>query len=198
MSNPAVSPSVKGKSQAPSLDRRTWLGALIAMPVLFNTACGFKLRGSVSIPYKAIAITGNPSPPLRSDLEMMILTGSDSRVVNNTKDADLILEIISEVNSREILAYNATGQISAYRLNSRVEFRATDQNGVDVVPEAEIYVTRDMDFSVSTVLATDVQMVQFTNEMRSNLALQILRRVSATARPRTPTSGGAKPVMGKP
>ena len=168
------------------------------MPILFTTACGFKLRGSVSIPYKVIAITGNPSPPLRADLEMIILTGSDSKVANNPKDADLILEIISEVNSREILAYSAAGQISAYRLNSRVEFRATDQNGVDVVPEAEIYVTRDVDFSVSTVLSADVQIAQFTNEMRTNLALQILRRVSATARPRTPTSGGAKPFMGKP
>ncbi len=190
--------SAKGKSQAPSLDRRAWLGALIALPTLFATACGFKLRGSVSIPYKVIAITGNPSPPLRADLEMIILTGSDAKVANNAKDADLILEIISEVNSREILAYNAAGQISAYRLNSRVEFRAADQNGVDVVPEAEIYVTRDMDFSVSTVLATDVQMAQFTNEMRSNLALQILRRVSATARPRVPAPTGVKPVMGKP
>jgi LPS-assembly lipoprotein len=182
----------------PSLGRRTLLGALIALPALFTSACGFKLRGSVSIPYKVIAITGNPSPPLRADLEMIILTGSDAKVANNAKDADLILEIISEVNSREILAYNATGQISAYRLNSRVEFRATDQNGVDVVPEAEIYVTRDIDFSVSTVLATDVQQQQFTNEMRSNLALQILRRVSATARPRGAAPSSAKPVMGKP
>ena len=182
----------------PSLDRRTWLGALIALPALFTTACGFKLRGSVSIPYKVIAITGAPSPLLRSDLEMIILTGSDSKIANNAQDADLILEIISEVNSREILAYNAAGQISAYRLNSRVEFRATDQNGVDVVPEAEIYVTRDVDFSVSTVLSADVQIAQFTNEMRTNLALQILRRVSATARSRVSVPSGAKPVMGKP
>ena len=156
------------------------------------------MRGSVSIPYKVIAITGTPSPLLRSDLEMIILTGSDAKVANNAKDADLILEIISEVNSREILAYSSTGQISAYRLNSRVAFMASDQNGVDVVPESEIYVTRDMDFSVSTVLATDVQQQQFTNEMRSNLALQILRRVSATARPRVSAPTGAKPVMGKP
>ena len=193
-----MSPSAKGKSQAPNLDRRAWLGALIALPAFFTTACGFKLRGSVSIPYKSIVIAGNPSPLLRSDLEMMILTGSDSRVVNNSKDADLILEIISEVSSREILAYSSTGQISAYRLNSRVAFMATDQNGVDVVPESEIYVTRDMDFSVSTVLSTDVQQQQFTNEMRSNLALQILRRISATAKPRAPASSSAKPVMGKP
>jgi LPS-assembly lipoprotein len=190
--------SAKGKSPMLSLGRRTWLGALIALPALFTSACGFKLRGSVSIPYKVIAITGNPSPPLRADLEMIILTGSDAKVANNAKDADLILEIISEVNSREILAYNAAGQISAYRLNARVAFQATDQNGVDVVPESEIYVTRDMDFSVSTVLATDVQQQQFTNSMRMDLSLQILRRVSATARPRAPASSGAKPVIGKP
>jgi len=182
----------------PSLGRRTWLGALITLPVWFATACGFKMRGSISIPYKSIVITGNPSPLLRSDLEMMILTGSDSRVVNNSKDADLILEIISEVNSREILAYSSTGQISAYRLNSRVAFQAVDQNGVDVVPESEIYVTRDMDFSVSTVLATDVQQQQFTNAMRMDLSLQILRRITAAAKPRTPSAGSAKPVMGKP
>ena len=129
---------------------------------------------------------------------MIILTGSDSKVANNPKDADLILEIISEVNSREILAYNANGQISAYRLNSRVAFTASDQNGVDIVPESEIYVTRDMDFSVSTVLSTDVQMAQFTNEMRTNLALQILRRVSASARPRSGLPIGPKTQMGKP
>jgi LPS-assembly lipoprotein len=182
----------------PSLDRRTVLGALIALPALFTTACGFKLRGSVSIPYKVIAITGAPSPLLRSDLEMIILTGSDAKVANNAKDADLILEIISEQNTREILAYNATGQISAYRLNSRVAFQATDQNGVDIVPESEIYVTRDMDFSVSTVLATDVQQQQFTNAMRMDLSLQILRRIAAAAKSRAPAPTGAKPVMGKP
>ena len=182
----------------PSLERRTWLGVLIALPVSLSTACGFKLRGSVSIPYKAIAITGAPSPLLRSDLEMIILTGSDSRVVNNAKDADLILDIISEVNSREILAYNSTGQISAYRLNSRVAFMATDQNGADIVSESEIYVTRDMDFSVSTVLATDVQQQQFTNAMRMDLSLQILRRIAAAAKPRAPAPTGTKPVMGKP
>ena len=193
-----MNPGPKDKSQIRSLGRRTLLGALIALPALWSTACGFKLRGSVSIPYKAIAITGAPSPQLRADLEMMILTGSDSKVVNNPKDADLILEIISEVYSREILAYNANGQISAYRLNSKVEFRASDQNGVDIVPEAEIYVTRDMDFSVSTVLASDVQQQQFTNAMRSDLSLQILRRVSATARPRSGAPSSSPMQMGKP
>ncbi len=162
--------------------RRTMLGLFAMAPVSGLVACGYRLRGMVDLPFKVIAITGSASPPLRADLQTAILTGTDAKVAINPKDADLILEITSDLNGREILAYNANGQVSAYRLNIRVGFRAYDISGADVVPEAEIYMTRDMDFSVSTVLATDVQVQQFLSLMRRDLAVQILRRVSASAR----------------
>jgi LPS-assembly lipoprotein len=158
------------------------LSFLALAPVSGLIACGYRLRGIVDLPYKVIAITGSPSPPLRADLQMVILTGTDAKVAINPKDADLILEITSDVSGREILAYNSSGQISAYRLNIRVGFRAYDNAGADVVPEAEIYLTRDIDFSVSTVLAADVQVQQFLTLMRKDLAIQILRRVSASTR----------------
>jgi LPS-assembly lipoprotein len=158
------------------------LGFLTLAPVSGLIACGFRLRGMVDLPFKVIAITGNPSPPLRTDLQTAILTGTDAKVAINPKDADLILEITNDLNGREILAYNSNGQVSAYRLSIRVGFRAYDNAGVDVVPEAEIYMTRDMDFSVSTVLASDAQMQEFLTQMRRDLSVQILRRVSASAR----------------
>ncbi|MBU3621210.1 LPS assembly lipoprotein LptE [Polynucleobacter sp. CS-Odin-A6] len=162
--------------------RRTMLGLLVMAPISSLIACGYRLRGMVDLPFKVIAITGSPSPPLRGDLQTTILTGTDAKVAINPKDADLILEVISDLDSREILAYNSNGQVSAYRLNIRVIFRAYDNSGADVVPESEIYLTRDMDFSVSTVLASDVQMQQFLSLMRRDLAVQILRRVAASAR----------------
>lgn len=162
--------------------RRAVLGLFALAPVSGLIACGYRLRGMVDLPFKVIAITGNPSPPLRADLQTAILTGTDAKLAINPKDADLILEITSDINGREILAYNSNGQVSAYRLNIRVGFRAYDVSGADIVPEAEIYMTRDMDFSVSTVLATDVQMQQFLSLMRRDLAVQILRRVAASAR----------------
>ena len=165
-----------------NLLRRTVLGLFALAPITGLVACGYRLRGMVDLPYKVIAITGNPSPPLRADLQTSILTGTDAKVAINPKDADLILEITSDLNGREILAYNANGQVSAYRLNIRVGFRAYDNSGAEIVPEAEIYLTRDMDFSVSTVLATDVQVQQFLSLMNRDLAVQILRRVSASAR----------------
>ena len=162
--------------------RRTMLGFLALAPVSGLIACGYRLRGMVDLPFKVIAITGNPSPPLRADLQIAILTGTDLKVAINPKDADLILNINNEVNGREILAYNSNGQVSAYRLTIRVTFRAYDITGGDIVPESEIYMTRDMDFSNTTVLATDVQQQQFLALMRKDLALQILRRISAAAK----------------
>jgi LPS-assembly lipoprotein len=80
------------------------------------------------------------------------------------------------------LAFNASGQISAYRLSIRVGFRAFDTAGNEIVPEAEVYITRDLDFSVSTVLANDAQIQAFLGLMRRDLAIQILRRVAASAK----------------
>ena len=162
--------------------RRTMLGFLALAPVSGLIACSYRLRGMVDLPFKAIAITGRPSPPLRADLQTAILTGTGAKVAINPKDADLILEISSDLDGREILAYNSNGQVSAYRLNIRVGFRAFDTTGSEIVPEAEIYMTRDMDFTVSTVLASDVQVQQFLSSMRRDLAVQILRRVAASAR----------------
>ena len=166
--------------------RRTTLSLMGLLSISPLMACGYRLKGMVDLPYKVVAITGNPSPPLRADLQRAILTGTDAKVAINPKDANLIIDVTNDVTGREILAYNANGQVSAYRLNIRVGFRAFDVDGAEVVPEAEIYITRDMDFSVSTVLATDAQQQQFLALMRSDLAVQILRRVAASSKaPRT-------------
>ena len=166
--------------------RRALLRLVASVPVTGLLACGYRLRGIVDLPFKVIAITGNPSPPLRADIQTSILQGTDAKVAISPKDADLILEITNDISGREILAYNAAGQVSAYRLNIRMGFRAFDNSGAEIIPDSEIYMTRDMDFSNTTVLATDAQQQQFLSLMRKDLAVQILRRVSAAARaPRT-------------
>jgi LPS-assembly lipoprotein len=77
------------------------LGLFALAPITGLVACGYRLRGMVDLPYKVIAITGNPSPPLRTDLQTSILTGTDAKVAINPKDADLILEITSDLNGRD-------------------------------------------------------------------------------------------------
>ena len=162
--------------------RRAALGLLVSAPLSGLIACGYRLRGMVDLPFKAMAITGSPSPPMCADLQIAILTGTNVKVAINPKDADLILDIISEIYGREILAYSSTGQISAYRLTIRVFFRAYDMAGTEIIPDSEIYMTRDMDYSNTTVLANDAQQQQFLTIMRKELAVQILRRIAVAAK----------------
>ena len=172
-------PQAETRVELGNSSRRFALRCLTLLPFMPLAACGYRMRGMVALPFSVVAISGNPSPLLRTDIERAVLTGTDAKVAVSSKDADLVIEILGETYGREILAYNSNGQISAYRLNIQVAFRAFDMAGEEVVPESTLYITRDMDFSVSTVLATDAQTVQFVGLMRADLAVQILRRVSA-------------------
>jgi LPS-assembly lipoprotein len=137
---------------------------------------------TVFAPYKAVAVTGLLFPKLLYQLQFHILTFINIKVAIHPKDADLILEIIQEAPNSQILSYTGTGQVSAFGLTDAVVFRAVDVTGKVVIRESDIYVVRDINFSVSTVLSAEIQQQQMMTEMRKELAMQITRRLIALGR----------------
>jgi LPS-assembly lipoprotein len=115
---------------------------------------------------------------LRDDLDMMFRV-NDIQIVKLAKDAELVLEIISEQNARQVLSYNGAGQITAYRIISRVVFRAFDPNGIELIPESDIYLTRDIDFNQSNIQAFDQQVADFVKNMRMDIVSQLMRRLAS-------------------
>jgi len=110
--------------------------------------CGLYQSKTAFVAYKAVAVTGSLSPELLYQLQFHILTFINIKVAIHPKDADLILEIIQEVPNSQILSYTGAGQVSAFGLTDAVVFRAIDVTGKVVIPEAEIYVVRDINFWV--------------------------------------------------
>jgi LPS-assembly lipoprotein len=162
-----------------SIGRRQLLGgglSVLALGVL--SACGWRLRGKVDLPYKNVLISGNLTQELRDDLDMMFRV-NDIQIVKSAKDAELVLEIISEQNARQVLSYNSAGQITAYRIISRIVFRAFDQNGIELMPESDIYLTRDIDFNQSNVQAFDQQVAEYVKTMRIDIVTQLMRRLAS-------------------
>jgi LPS-assembly lipoprotein len=162
-----------------SFERRQLLGgglSILAMGAL--SACGWRLRGKVDLPYKNILISGNLTQELRDDLDMMFRV-NDIQIVKNVKDAELVLEIISEQNARQVLSYNGAGQITAYRIISRVVFRVFDPNGIDLIPESDIYLTRDTDFNQSNIHAFKKQVNDYVQNMRIDIVNQLMRRLES-------------------
>jgi LPS-assembly lipoprotein len=162
-----------------SIGRRQLLGgglSILAMGAL--SACGWRLRGKVDLPYKNVLISGNLTQELRDDLDMMFRV-NDIQIVKNVKDAELVIEIISEQNARQVLSYNSAGQITAYRIISRLVFRSFDQNGIELMPESDIYLTRDIDFNQSNIQAFDQQVAEYVKNMRIDIVTQLMRRLAS-------------------
>jgi len=162
-----------------SFGRRQLLGgglSILAMGAL--SACGWRLRGMVDLPYKNILISGSLTQELRDDLEM-ILRVNGIQIVKVAKDAELILEIISEQNARQVLSYNGAGQITAYRIISRIVFRAFDPNGIELISESDIYLTRDIDFNQSDVQSFDLLVTEYVKQMRFDIVNQLMRRLAS-------------------
>ena len=155
---------------------------LILSTAFLQSGCSLYQTKKAFVPYKAVAVTGPLSPELLYQLQFHILTFINIKVAIHPKDADLILEIIQEVPNSQILSYTGTGQVSAFGLTDAVVFRAVDVTGKVVIPEGEIYVARDINFSVSQVLSAEIQQQQMMTDMRKELAMQITRRLIALGR----------------
>ena len=163
-----------------TLRRSILIGSLLMM-----TGCGFKMRGPVVLPYKTIYISGGMTQDLKLTLSRLLKTSLNTVEVTRPDTAELFLNI-TETPAKQILTYNQAGQITGYRLVEQVKFSVNQKDGEELIPQSDIYLTRDMDFSNTTVLATDAQQQQFFSLMRKDLAIQILRRLSAAAKaPRT-------------
>lgn len=162
--------------------KRTVILIIACVFALGLSGCGLYQTKTAFVPYKAVAVTGSLSPELLYQLQFHILTFINIKVAIHPKDADLILEIIQEVPNSQILSYTGTGQVSAFGLTDAVVFRAVDVTGKVVIPESEIYVVRDINFSVSQVLSAEIQQQQMMTDMRKELAMQITRRLIALGR----------------
>lgn len=159
--------------------RRECMGGVFALFALTTlSACGWRVRGKIDLPYKNIVLSGSMTQEFRDTLEMYLRV-NDINLVKSAKEAELVLEIITEQNARQVLSYNGAGQVTAYRIISRIAFRTFDPNGVEVTPEADIYLTRDVDFDQANVQSFDLLVAEYVKSMRIDIANQLMRRLAA-------------------
>ena len=158
--------------------RECLAGGLALCSLATLSACGWRVRGKIDLPYKNLLVTGSMTPELRDDLEMYLRV-NDVVLVKTAKEAELILEIITEQNARQVLSYNGAGQITAYRIIARIAFRATDPNGIEVIPESDIFLTRDIEFNQANIQSFDLLVAEFVRTMRIDIVGQLMRRLAA-------------------
>ncbi len=159
--------------------------AFLLLTILLLTACGFHLRGQAAMPFSSLHIkTANPSTPFITELRLG-LESNHVQLVDTAEQADVVLNIIFETPEKKILSLGSGGRVNEFRLLYRVSLRAYDLKQQDWVPAEEMELHRDYSYDDAKVLAKEAEETLLYHSMRSDMAQQIIRRLSR-AKPQLP------------
>ncbi len=146
-------------------------------------ACGFQLRGDADYPFKSIFINAPTSPPIRAELTRTINAATAAKVAESPAAAEVVLEIPSVIDDKDVLSLSSGGSAREYQLVKRVQFRLHDREGNDWMPAGEIVIRRSYTFNETQVLARDLQEQRLLREMQTDAVQQIIRRLQAARKP---------------
>ncbi len=155
---------------------------LIALPVasLLLAACGFELRRAPELRFRSIQLIGfKPRSPLAEELLKSINASQTTLVVESAARAQVVLEALSDVNEKSVVASTAAGQVRELQLRSRLDFRLRTPAGKELIPITEILLKRDMSYTESAALAKEQEEALLYRAMQSDIVAQVMRRLAA-------------------
>ncbi len=162
--------------------RRAWLSFSSA---ILLTACGFRLRGSVTLAFQTLRMTGSTNTPtanaLRSNLMaqgVRVDTPSDPVLAANEMP-QVVLHVLQDQRQRVVVGQTAAGQVRELELRGLFEFNLTNAVGREIVANTKLALTRSLNFSETAVLAKDAEEAQLFNDMQNDMVSQVMRRLSS-------------------
>ena len=151
---------------------------------LILSGCGFHLRGtsSVALPPELstlrVTMGGAGYPPLLVEVRNALLALGDVRLTDDVSASVPVLQLHGESSTSQVLAIDSSGRISAYLLNYRVDYSLTGADNKPLLPKQSVKLQREYGFDRLNVLASEKQSEFLQNEMRRDVAQQILRRLA--------------------
>jgi len=147
---------------------------------LLLAACGFHLRGlnAFAFPFKSLYIqSANGYTPFINEV-MNAIKANDVQVMETADQAQIILQIVSEVQDKQILSLNVAGRVVEYRLQYRVSLRVYDNKQQEWLAPQEITLRRDYSYDDTQVLAKQQEEGLLYQNMRGDAVQQVLRRLN--------------------
>jgi LPS-assembly lipoprotein len=161
--------------------RRSFL-AFLGASTLVVAGCGFRPRGQQELPFQTLYISGG-SREFSRDLRRAIESGSSTLVVDDPKEAEANLLIVSVLQNRVILALSGAGRVQELELQYQVTYRVAGQKGQILIPQRSIALKRDMTYDDSIVLAKQQEEALLYQNMQGDAIQQIVRQLALAQRP---------------
>jgi LPS-assembly lipoprotein len=152
------------------------LGVLLVGSLLLS-ACGFQLRGLAQLSFHNIFIQGSTlsmSKELKKSLET-----NGVKVVTDSEDAELMLELLSEETDKRILSIGGDGKVSEYALSYQVSFRTRAATNPLWGEVQTVQTSRNFSYNDANLLGKADEEVMLISDMHKDAMRELLRRLTA-------------------
>lgn len=161
--------------------------ALIAAALL-TSACGFHLRGQndlssaqvTSVYLDAAGTNNDVLHKIRRDLKAAGIT-----IATRPADAELVVNLGKEETERRMISVGYLGRAAEYEVSSTISYSFRDKAGDTVLGPEDAAASRVYLHDVERVVSTANEEQLIRQNMRENIAGQILRRIESY-RPKAP------------
>jgi LPS-assembly lipoprotein len=120
-----------------------------------------------------------PRSPLAAELKTSIDASPTTQVVEAAKDAQVVLQALSESREKAVVAQTAANQIREFELRLRFSFRLRTTSGKDLIPDTEILQRRSLTYTETAALAKEQEEAFLYRSMQSDIVSQVLRRLAS-------------------
>jgi LPS-assembly lipoprotein len=141
-------------------------------------ACGFQLRGSLNLPaqLQEMHVSGENE---YSELVLALNQYLTSAGVALSDQAPVTLYILKEERDKQRVAVSKSAYFDEYQLINKATFELRDQAGVAVMTEQTVTAQTLYQDNAEDPASKSNEEYLLRNDLQKNLALQILRRITA-------------------
>lgn len=176
-----MGPSMTPLAAHPS-NRRAWLRATLALSAssaLGLAGCGFELRRAPTLPFSVIHLAGFAADsPMLAALRQAVAMTTTTRVSDLPAQAQVVLTSVTDRKERNVTVSTSVGQVREIQLRARFAFRLSRPDGHELLPLTEIVQFRDMTYNERNALAKEQEEAHLVRAMQTDIAMQVLRRLT--------------------
>lgn len=151
-----------------------WLLLLCVSMTL--TACGFHLRGISNVNFKTVSVQGAELSLKRQLLRNITANGLE--LVDDVKQADVVLDLMNESNRKRIQSLAGTGVVREFELYYQVNFRIRPGNQAQWGKTQTLQLRRDYSYNDEIILGKADEEARLNDDMRNDAIREIMRRLS--------------------
>ena len=149
------------------------------------TGCGFELRKPTNYAFKTLYSNVPLITPFGSTLKRGLERDGTLEVISDPKQverAEVIFEQLGELREKIVVGRTATGAIREFQLRYRYRFRVRNRDGIELIPETEIVLVREISFTETGALSKETEEGLLYRDMEQDLISQLQRRLAAIRR----------------